>query len=46
MISANKDDIAAIEKAERNAQVIMLSDWTKFTSSEWFAAEKASGLDI
>jgi hypothetical protein len=46
MISSNADDIEAMKKAESKAQTALVSDWTKFTSEEWYAAEQASGLDI
>jgi hypothetical protein len=46
LISSNKDAVTAMEKAEQDAQVALVSDWTRFTSEQWFAAEKASNLDI
>jgi hypothetical protein len=46
LISTITEDIAAMERAERRAQVALVGDWTKFTSEEWLSFEVASNLDI
>ena len=33
-------------EAEKNAKVVLVSDWVKFTSAEYLQAEKNSNLDI
>ena len=35
-----------MKKAEANPQIVLVSDWDKYTSNEYTDAEKASGLDI
>ncbi|KAF2671315.1 conidial pigment biosynthesis oxidase Arb2/brown2 [Microthyrium microscopicum] len=46
MISSDRKAVAAMEKAELNSHVVLVSDWTHITSEQWFAAEEASNLDI
>ena len=46
LITNSSSDLAAIEKAAGDPQVVMLSDWTKFTSAEYLAVEKAANLDV
>ncbi|EXJ84319.1 hypothetical protein A1O3_04986 [Capronia epimyces CBS 606.96] len=44
-ISNDSKDLAAIEIAAVHAIPIFVSDWTHYTFDEFFAIEKASGLD-
>jgi hypothetical protein len=46
LITSDKDAVAAMEKAEQDPQVAIVSDWTKFTAEQWFEVEQASNLDI
>ncbi|KAK4245415.1 multicopper oxidase [Corynascus novoguineensis] len=45
-ISNNPKDIKAMEKAARNPKLMVLSEWTSFTSEAWWKAIKDSGLLI
>ena len=46
LISSSSIDQGQMEKAESNPEIVLVSDWSKFTSSEYFAAESNSNLDI
>ncbi|KAL2173558.1 multicopper oxidase [Thermothelomyces heterothallicus CBS 202.75] len=45
-ISNNTKDIKAMEKAARNPKLMVLSEWTSFTSEAWWKAVQESGLLI
>lgn len=42
MISNDTKDIAAMTKAGRDPNFIILSDWDRYTSDEYWAATQAS----
>lgn len=44
--NSTEASIAAMQKAEKKARFALLSDWDHLTSSEYRAAELASGLDL
>lgn len=46
LISTNPTDIAAMKKAEKNPQLVMLSDWDHLTAAEYQKAQRDSGLNI
>ena len=35
-----------MKAAEKNANVVLASDWSKFTSTQYLQAEQNSNLDI
>lgn len=45
MISSSASDLAAMQTAEQNAQTAFVSDWSQFTSKEFFDISIASGVD-
>ena len=45
-ISSSESDQQAMKEAEKNTNVVIVSDWSKFTSTEYFEAEQKSNLDI
>ncbi|AEO61185.1 multicopper oxidase [Thermothelomyces thermophilus ATCC 42464] len=45
-ISNDTKDIKAMEKAARNPKLMVLSEWTSFTSEAWWKAVQESGLLI
>ncbi|MCJ1390149.1 hypothetical protein MMC18_003007 [Xylographa bjoerkii] len=46
LIMNNSNSIAAMERAEADPRVVMISDWDKYTSAEYTSAEQASNLDL
>ena len=46
MIDDSSEEIAAMKRAEANPKVVLISDWDKYTSAEYTAAEQASNLDL
>jgi hypothetical protein len=46
LISTNPVDIAAMQKAENNPHLIMLSDWDHLTAAEYQQVQENSGLEI
>jgi hypothetical protein len=46
MITNDTRDIGAITAASYDPTLVVLSEWTNFTSSQYLEAEKASELDI
>ena len=45
-ISSDSNDQKQMKQAEQNASVVMVSDWSKFTSEQYYNAEQQSNLDI
>lgn len=46
MITTDESELRAIKNAEHNAELIVVSDWTQFTSVEYMDALKETGYDI
>ncbi|KAL8642498.1 MAG: hypothetical protein Q9228_000816 [Teloschistes exilis] len=46
LISSDQGDIRAMSRAAANPELIVVSDWSSFTSEEWLAAQEASHLDL
>ncbi|KAL1974849.1 hypothetical protein VTN31DRAFT_5053 [Thermomyces dupontii] len=46
LITSDRRELRAIERAVRNPEPIMLSDWTNFTSFEYMNALEETGYDI
>jgi hypothetical protein len=46
LISNNTQDIEAMQRAEKNPQLVILSDWDHLTSSEYQKAMEDSRLGI
>lgn len=46
MISKDKSDIQAMEKAARDPNQVLVSDWTHFKSWNYMEAEEASKFTI
>ncbi|KAH8199586.1 hypothetical protein TruAng_006236 [Truncatella angustata] len=46
LISSDKKELIAIEKAARDPELLTVSDWSNFTSWEYMNGMVASGLDI
>ncbi|KAL9613430.1 MAG: hypothetical protein Q9167_002028 [Letrouitia subvulpina] len=46
LISSDAGDQRAMKRAAANPELIVVSDWSKFTSEEWLAAQVASHLDL
>lgn len=46
MISNSSDDLSAMERAAKNPQLLVVSDWSNFTSWEYIQGLVASELDI
>ncbi|KAJ5949009.1 Multicopper oxidase type 2 [Penicillium verhagenii] len=46
LISSNQADIEAMQKAEKNPQLIMLSDWDHLTSEQYGKLEKDSHMAV
>ncbi|MCJ1286312.1 hypothetical protein MMC26_005657 [Xylographa opegraphella] len=45
-IDSDFKSVAAMKRAEANPNVVLISDWDKFTSAQYTAAEQASNLDL
>lgn len=45
-ISDDPADIAAMKKAEKNPQLVMLSDWDHLTAREYQKVQEASRVNI
>ncbi|KFY50431.1 hypothetical protein V496_09340 [Pseudogymnoascus sp. VKM F-4515 (FW-2607)] len=45
-ISSNKEDIKAMSKAAKDPQFMVVSDWSRFTSVEYWKANEEAGLLI
>ncbi|QGA16583.1 hypothetical protein EYB26_004250 [Talaromyces marneffei] len=46
MITTDATELGAIRQAVRNAELIVVSDWSQYTSFEYMDAMKQSGYDI
>ncbi|KAL2003357.1 hypothetical protein VTN02DRAFT_4177 [Thermoascus thermophilus] len=46
LISQDEADIKAMLRAEENPRLVMLSDWEKLTSEQYWAYQEYSGLDL
>ncbi|KAL8685395.1 MAG: hypothetical protein Q9218_007785, partial [Villophora microphyllina] len=46
LISSDQGDIKAMSRAAANPELIVVSDWSSFTSEQWLAAQEASHLDL
>ena len=46
MINDNLKSVAAMKRAEAHPNVVLISDWDKYTSAEYTVAEQASNLDL
>ena len=46
MISKDKRDISAMVRAEKSPNIVLVSDWTNFTSDEYMYYTKKSGMTI
>jgi hypothetical protein len=46
LISSDDNDIKEMTNAARDPTLVVASDWTNFTSWEFWDAEVASGYDI
>ncbi|EAW14604.1 laccase abr2 [Aspergillus clavatus NRRL 1] len=46
MISDDPSDIKAMKRAERDGQLVVLSDWDHLTSEEYMGALRSTGYDI
>ena len=46
VINSSIANFAAMKRAEANPSVVLISDWDKYTSTEYTAAEQASNLDL
>lgn len=46
LISNEEDDIKAMKRAAVDPKLVMVSDWTRFMSWEYMAAEESSGMAI
>ncbi|KAJ5191558.1 Multicopper oxidase type 2 [Penicillium cinerascens] len=46
LISTNPTDIAAMQKAEKNPHLVMLSDWDHLTAAEYQKVQEDSGINI
>lgn len=46
MISDDPEDIEAMRLAERNANLVVLSDWDHLTSDSYMRAMMETGYDI
>ena len=42
MISNDAEDLAAMAKTARDPNLVILSDWDRYTSDEYWAATEAS----
>ena len=45
-IANSTKDLAAMQRADSDPTLVMLSDWDHLTSEEYQAAERASNLDL
>jgi hypothetical protein len=46
MITTNATELSAIRQAVQNAELIVVSDWSQYTSFEYMDAMKQTGYDI
>jgi hypothetical protein len=46
MISQNAKDLEAMQRAEHDPRLVVLSDWEHLTSEEYFNLQIESGLDL
>lgn len=46
LISTNPTDIVAMQKAEKNPHLVMLSDWDHLTAAEYQKVQVDSGINI
>lgn len=46
MISTSEREIMEMKMAEENGEVIVLSDWSHFTSERYMEALRETGYDI
>jgi FtsP/CotA-like multicopper oxidase with cupredoxin domain len=46
LISNNRDDIKEMEKAAEDPYLLILSDWDKYNSSEYLAAQRKVDLQL
>lgn len=46
MIANRTGSLAAMSRAEKNPKIVLISDWDKYTSAQYSAAEQASNLDL
>lgn len=46
LISEDPADIAAMKKAEKNPQLVILSDWDHLTAAEYQKAQEDSRMNI
>lgn len=46
MISNDPNDLEAMEKAERDTELVVLSDWDHLTSDEYMQTMEDTGYDI
>lgn len=46
MITTDATELSAIRKAVQNAELIVVSDWSQYTSFEYMDAMKQTGYDI
>jgi hypothetical protein len=46
MITTDENELKAIKEAEHNAKLIVVSDWSQYTSVDYMDALKQTGYDI
>lgn len=46
MISDDPADITAIEKATKNPELVVISDWSQFKSWEYLEAEDTANINL
>lgn len=46
MIAQDATEVAQMQHAEANSNLVLITDWTHFTAKEYFQAEIDSGLNL
>ena len=46
LIASDTSSLAAMKRAEASPRVVLLSDWDKYTSTQYLANEEATNLDM